>query len=325
MLGPMTAGSGVATWSSAAWRDGAAAWIDARLAVAGLERIGELEQPRVRPWATVLRVPTSGGLAWMKAAGPATAFEAGLYALLADVAPERVLTPIAVDAERGWLLLPDGGATLGDRMAGEAQVLALADALVLYGRLQRDLMPHADALLALGVADMRPAAMPDRFAQALAAVGDGGAGLAAMTGEVREWCARLERSAIPASLDHNDLHPFNVLAEGLRFYDWGDSVVAHPFAAALVPLGVIRGGLDEHGFTAARDAYLAVFSDLAPHAELVETLELACRVAKIARALIWDRALLTAREQGEETPAEWATAPLETLASIRDESYLLGG
>jgi hypothetical protein len=325
MLAPMTAGSGVATWSSAAWLECATAWIDARLAAAGLERIGELEQPRTRPWAAVLRVPTSGGLAWMKAAGPATAFEAALYALLAEVTPGRVLTPIALDAERGWLLLPDGGDTLGGRMSGEAQVLALADALALYGRLQRDLMPHADALLSLGVADMRPAVMPDRFSEALRAVGDGAEDLAAMAPEVREWCSRLEASPIPASLDHNDLHPFNVLAEGLRFYDWGDSVVAHPFAVALVPLGIIRRGLDEPGFIAARDAYLAVFSDLAPHAELVETLELACRVAKIARALIWDRALLTAREQGEETPEEWASAPLETLTSIRDESYLLEG
>ena len=42
----------------------------------------------------------------------------------------------------------------------------------------------------------------------------------------------------------------------------------------------------------ARDAYLGEFRDLGPHAELVATLELACRVAKVARALTWERALL---------------------------------
>jgi hypothetical protein len=34
-----------------------------------------------------------------------------------------------------------------------------------------------------------------------------------------------------------------------------------------------------------------VFGDLASRAELVEELELACRVAKAGRALSWDRAL----------------------------------
>ena len=60
-----------------------------------------------------------------------------------------------------------------------------------------------------------------------------------------------------------------------------------------------RAGFDDPRFLRARDAYLEVFADLAPRAELVETLELACHVAKIARALTWDRALRAARDQGE--------------------------
>jgi len=70
-------GDGVAAWSSAAWRTAAVAWLDARLADAGLGRAGAVEQPRVRPWATVLRVPTTAATVWMKAASPATAFEVG--------------------------------------------------------------------------------------------------------------------------------------------------------------------------------------------------------------------------------------------------------
>ena len=49
--------SGVTVWSSPAWRAEAVAWVDERLAAACLQRTGEVEQPRVRPWATVLRVP----------------------------------------------------------------------------------------------------------------------------------------------------------------------------------------------------------------------------------------------------------------------------
>jgi hypothetical protein len=335
--------TGVAVWSSAAWREDAVAWLDEQLAVAGIERTGEIEQPHVRPWATVLRAPTREGPVWLKAAGPGTAFEVRLYELLARVTPARVLTPIATDSARGWIVLPDGGPSIGERLRGEEASRALADALVAYGELQRELMPHVEELLALGVADMRPAKMPERFEEALevtrAEIEHGGSPedramhdrVTAMRAQVADWCRALAASAVPASLDHNDLHAWNVLghgAGGVRFYDWGDSVVAHPFAAMLVPLGMLQQDLTgEAGtdvFTRARDAYLEVFSDLAHGEDLASTLELACRVAKVARVLTWERALRTAREQGEEVPVDWATAPSETLASLLDESYLGG-
>jgi hypothetical protein len=319
---------GVTAWASPAWRGAAVDWLDERLAAAGVERTGEVEQPHLRPWATVLKVPTTTGTVWFKAAAPDTAFEAALYEVLARVVPEHVLTPLGVDADRGWLLLPDGGPPIGERLEGRERFEALVEAIVEYGRLQRALAPHVGELLAIGVADMRPAAMPERFEQALAAAGAlAGPGkldhVAAMRDTVARWCERLAGSPVPPSLDHNDLHPWNVLG-GARFYDWGDSVVAHPFAAMLVPLGFVQRDGEAH-LARAREGYLAVFADLAPHDELVETLELACRVAKIARALIWERALRSARAQGEEIEARFAMAPAETLASILDESYLGGG
>ena len=182
----------------------------------GLARTGAVEQPRVRPWATVLRIPTSAGAVWLKATGPEVAFEVRLYELLVRVAPERVLTPLATDAARGWLLLPDGGPSLADRG------IDIAAALPVYARLQLDLAPHVEELLALGVADMRPAAMPARFDEALAAIG-GDDRLAALRPAVAEWCERLAASPVPASIDHNDLHG-----------------VQHPGRRALLRLGRCR-------------------------------------------------------------------------------------
>ena len=275
----------------------------------------------------------------VKAAGPGTAFEVALYELLARTVSDHVLRPIAADPRRGWIVLPDGGPVLATRAAGDDLVDGLVAAIVRYGRLQRELEPHVDELLALGVSDMRPAAMPARFAEALeaAAIGADAAGratlreVAALEQSVVARCERLAASPGQPSLDHNDLHPWNILddgAGGVRYYDWGDSVVAHPFAAMLVPLGFVQrgldAGLDDPRFLRARDAYLDVFGDLAPRAELAETLALACHVAKIARALTWHRALQAAREQGEEVDRDWATAPLETLATLLDESYLGG-
>ena len=307
----------VRLWSSEAWREQAVGWIDRRLADAGLQRTGEVEQPRVRPWATVLRAPTTDGDVWMKAGGPATAFEAGLYELLAREAPGDVLAPLAVDAPRGWMLLPDGGPPAGED--------ALPAALGQYGRLQRALAPHADALPALGVPDMRPEVMPERFEEALdaarasAPAGGGDTRALADVEVLRHQGARgserLAASPVPASLDHNDLHRQNVLGTGpYRFYDWGDAVVAHAFAALLVPSQV----LSPAAFARARAAYLEAFADLAPPERLVEDLELACRVARVARSLTWERALRSARDQDEPIDALFAHAPYEELTALLD-------
>jgi len=285
------------------------AWIDAHVV-----RTGPVEVTRERPWATVRRAPAAEGTVWMKACRSGTAFEAPLYELLARVAPESVLVPIAVDTERAWLLLPDGGPSLAERGAGSDEEIA---ALAAYGRLQRVLEPHVGELLARGVPDMRPEVMVERLHEALAAAG-GNPEVEAMAPVVAEWCEQLAASPLRASLDHNDLHPWNIL-DGPRFYDWGDAVVAHPFAAMLVPLGFIGHRHGHEQLARARDAYLGVFADRGAHDELVATLELACRVAKIARALTWDRAIQAAREQGEPIDPDWATAPAETLARVLDD------
>jgi hypothetical protein len=295
----------------------AESWMDGRLAAAGIARTGPVAEHRVRAWGTVLTAPTDRGPVWFKAPGPRTVFEVGLYAVLASVVPDRVLTPIATDTERGWLLLPDGGPTL------DGDLTVLAEVLPRYAALQRDLAPQVDSLLAAGVEDMRPAVMPARFDEAVevarsraehpddhAAIDE----VVALRPEFLTWCERLAASPVPPSLDHNDLHPANVFAHGTRFFDWGDAVVAHPFASLLVALGVLRD-LDDAALHRLRDAYLEPFTDLAPRAELVAEVELACRVAKPARALVWERALAAG-------DGAFRRAPLDTLLAVRESDWL---
>jgi hypothetical protein len=317
----MIEGVGIEAWSSAQWLAGAVSWLDARLADAGMARTGEVDQPRIRPWSAVLAAPTTAGVVWLKATGPANAFEAGFYDLLHDVAPHRVLDPIATDADRGWLLLPDGGRVIDMDLPDDELVAVLTDALVRYGVLQRGLAQHVDRMLAVGVTDMRPAIMPTRFHEALAVVGDLPT-VAARADDFERWCARLGASVVASSLDHNDLHPGNILLDDptkpdtVRYYDWGDAVIAHPFAAMFVPLKILsdRLGAQSPGVLAVRDAYVEVFTDLAPRAELVAELDLACRVAKVARTLVWSRAI-------SHAPGDWADAPRETMLSLLAESY----
>lgn len=322
---------GVAVWSSKGWIRRAISWVDERLADAGLERTGEPEERSMRPWAAVFRVPASAGPVWLKATGPQARFEVGLYELLQDVAPDRVLTPLGVSMERAWILLPDGGASFGERLEGPALIAALGDALPAYARLQRDLIPHAADLLELGVSDMRPEIMPSRFDEAVDVVRSYVERRAdpaeraqldkvvAMRETVVRWCERLARSAVRPSLDHNDLHAWNILGDGrdVRFYDWGDGVLAHPFSSMLA-LGWVR--MTDSDRTRLRDEYLGAFGDLASHDALVEDLELACRVGKIARALTWHRSV--SAFSPDEVEERWLSAPSESLFSLLEDSWL---
>ncbi len=319
--------------------EAAAAWIDERLARAGSSRTGPLESVRVRPWGEVAKAETDRGTVWLKAPGRTTAFEVELYELLARRVPDRILDPVATDPNRGWVLLPEGGKPLGETTEGEELAAGMRAAVARYAGVQLALRDDVDELIAIGIQDMRPQAMPARFDQALAAgeryVDELGndhdrAALNRVRAERERFdglCEELAARPGGASLDHNDLHPWNVLGnalapDSLRFYDWGDSVVAHPFAAMLVPLGFAARRSPEE-LAHARDAYLGEFRDLGPHAELVETLELACRVAKVARALTWERALLAGGDT-ERSNDDFARAPLATLESFLDESYLGG-
>jgi hypothetical protein len=256
---------------------------------------------------------------WLKATAPSARAEVGLYRVLAARAPEAVLVPLARDDDRGRLLLPDGGPTLRDGPP-EHLAAAVADAMTVYARLQRAVAPARAEILAAGVPDASPAALPARLEEALAVTGldDDVPRRRAL---VARWAAELADSpgADLITVDHQDLHPGNILTAGPRFYDWGDAVLAHPFACLLVALGGLARTLgvepDDPAVTTARDAYLDGFADLAAPADLVRTAETACRAAVVARALTWHRAV------GAAGPGHrFAGAPRDTLATLGNRS-----
>src|SRR6266700_8202306 len=71
-------------WTQLEWLAEASAWIRARVEVTG-----EIEQPHVRWWSTVLRVPTGAGDLYFKANAPPHAFEAALLLILGRLQPGR--------------------------------------------------------------------------------------------------------------------------------------------------------------------------------------------------------------------------------------------
>ena len=147
-------------WRDPRWRAEAVAWAAERLNEHGYVVVGEPEQTHLRPWSTVLRVTTDDGVFWFKANAIGTAHEAPLIDALDRWAPGHVVEPLATDPRRGWLLLPDGGATLRAAQGGETRLESWVAILADHAELQRRLAPHAGDLVSLGVPDLRPERLP---------------------------------------------------------------------------------------------------------------------------------------------------------------------
>jgi hypothetical protein len=320
--------------SAATTDDAARSWLHRALAECGLDASGAVERVHVTAWSTVSRVPTRQGAVWFKENGPGSAYEAALIRALGDWVPGHVIGPLAVDTERGWSLLPDGGATLRSIHAespdgtGTDRLRQWEAMLGRYAELQRTLAERVPDLLALGVPDMRPELMPDRLDVLLddpvvwaGLAPDRYEAVRRMQPEYARWCAELAADGIPLSLQHDDLHDANVFVSdgGYRFFDWGDASVAHPFGSLLIVLRAAARRFDlkpaDTALVRLRDAYLEPWSEGPDRAGLVRTADTAVRVAKVGRALAWQRALLgagpTGREQHGEAVPRWVEQLVE--------------
>lgn len=267
-------------WTDPAWLAEAGAWITAL----GIELTGEIEQPHVRPWSTVLRLPTADGIVWFKANHPSLAHEAAVVATVSRRRPDLVPELIAADLESGWMLMADGGERLRELVERERDLGRWFDILPLYAELQIDLTADAEGLVAAGAPDRRLLVIGDRFEE----LGEA----PEQVPRVREWCERLAAFSIPETIQHDDFHDGQIFVRRGRylFLDWGDACVSHPFCTLAVTLeGGLRWGLDEVEDSVDigpfRDAYLEPFERFAPRAELAEAVAIAMRLGWISRAL----------------------------------------
>jgi hypothetical protein len=143
-------------WLRPSWLAEATSWIAAELERLGLEPAGEIEQLHVRWWSTVTRVPTTEGKGLLQGErAPPHRFEAALIAMLALLRPGQVAELLAVDPDRGWLLMRHGGTRLRELVQSAADLARWEELLPRYAELQLALAPHADELLAVGVPDVR--------------------------------------------------------------------------------------------------------------------------------------------------------------------------
>lgn len=262
---------GATGWSEPRFLADAGAWIEARLEDIGARATGPAQQIHDRPWSTVLAVPTDGGSVFFKAGAPAFRHEPAITVFLARRRPDVVPGPLAVDLERGWMLMADGGERLREVVARERALARWLDVLPLYAGLQVAVAGEADELVALGAPDLRLAVLPDRYEALLETLEGPPEDLARLRDavpRVRAMSEELAAYGIPETIEHDDLHDAAVYVrdDRHRILDWGDACVSHPFLSLSVTLeGVIAWGVDdvEGSVDTApfRDAYLAVFAE----------------------------------------------------------------
>ena len=269
------------------------AWIDDRLAVLGRTRTGEVEQPHVRDWSTVMRVPTDAGTVWFKANDDTMVHEAAVLELVAARSSGRVPAPLVRDPATGWMLLADGGSRLRELVEQERSLVRWYDVLEAYARVQIACEDDVDELLALGLPDCRLATLPGAYADLVAGLPDADRRLPDASA-IEELCARLSAYGIRETVQHDDLHDGQVfLGSGVhQVLDWGDACISHPFFTLAVTIeGVIAWGVDDVQDSEDLRPHLAAY--LGPYAahygttvaHLREAAAIAMRLGWVCRAV----------------------------------------
>lgn len=304
-------------WTQPHWIAGAQQWIEQSVRAAGLRLTGPVEQPHVRPWSTVMVIPTDGGLFYFKANMPLLAFEARLTQALAARSPDCTPEILAANLDEGWMITRHAGTPLRALLHTPEDLHLLDPILPRLAEVQMAWLNRQEDLLALGVLDHQIERLPADF-ERLAAdrtalmVGKPEGLTEAQYENVKTQvpvyaglCAQLSASSIPQSIHYDDMHSSNVFlrvegaAARLTFSDWGDSCVGHPFSSLLIFLRAICDlmKLPEEAtqtpeglppmLARLRDVYLEPWQVYDNHANLVKTFNLAWWVGMVSRALSW--------------------------------------
>jgi hypothetical protein len=271
-----------------------------------------LEVQKIRCWSSVWRVITDDGTYFAKQNCPGQRFEASLMPVLARLS-HRIVPVTAVDEERGFLLTPDQGPVLGVTVGDDVEAwcaVAREGAL-----LQREVACQVDALAAAGVPRLGAAEaatyVATRLEQYAALPADDRrylsseevAALRTALPAVEGWAERTLSLGLPVTLNHSDLHYNNVFAveDGMRFFDFGDSVLSEPLSVLLITLRSLRSRLacadDDPRLTRVAEAGLEVWSDLVPLGELRAGLDASLQLGKLARSEAYARCLANATDE----------------------------
>jgi hypothetical protein len=294
-------------WQDPDWRKQVTAWISEHMASHSIRLTGEIEQPHMYAWSTVLHVPTDQGKLFFKATAPETIQEAALTQALSTWFPDCMPELVAVDSGRGWMLMRDGGEQLRASIRPTKDLTPWQPIIQRYAEVQIGLTEHITELLSLRLPDHRLQVLPGLFRKLVAEeqslMIDQEKGLTtaeweevkARTDRVEQICSDLAAVGIPESINHGDFHDGNILVKDGRitFFDWGDADVTHPFVSLRTFFVSIEISLelDDYAFTPEMDAllnlYLKPWEKFASKDDVLAAYRLSKPVASVVKALAW--------------------------------------
>jgi len=298
-------------WQDPNWLKEATDWIHAETKRNSIRVIGEIEQPHIYPWSTVMNVLTSEGTLYFKATAPETVYEAALTQILADWYPQYMPKFISVDIDRGWMLMRDGGEKLRASIRPTKDISPWKQVIPLLSEVQIGVSKHISELLSLGIPDMRLKHLPKILDKLLSDTDllrlDQPDGLSSedyqraqdLKPHFTEVCAKLAAIGIPETLNHGDFHDGNVLVNNgqITLFDWGDGSLTHPFVTLRTFFVSIEIALemDDYSFTPEMqdllNVYLEPFQRFASQEKLLTAFSLSRPVATVVKTFAWHQTI----------------------------------
>ena len=329
-------------WQDPEWQRQAHDWIRAEADRNSIRIIGEIEQPHIYHWSTVMKVPTDEGTLFFKATAGETIYEIALTEKLAGWFPEDMPELIAVDTARGWMLMRDGGEQLRASIRPTKDIKPWESVIGRYAEVQIGLAGHVEEILALGIPDHRPAALPALYSQLLTdeeslmigqekgLTSDELKQLQNLRSRFEQICGELTAYGIPESINHGDFHDGNVLVKDGRitFFDWGDADVTHPFVSLRTWFVSMEIALELEEWAPPTPEmsellhhYLKRWKEFGSRDELFKAYELSRPVASIVKTLAWHS---TISRMGTDLRAEYAWIVPEVLREFMIYEKMLG-
>ena len=276
-----------APWEEIGWHDAACDWILAQLAEPGFTALSPIAHQRAWGLSCTMQVTTEHGDVYFKATPPFMSHEGRVMQAIAERCPELLPAPLAMDAERGWLLMPDFG---GEMLHECADIARWEEALRLFSKVQAAQVAHIDLWQSLNIPDRRLGFMVEMIDPLIASCermlsgGPGGLSdaevnaLRSLSMPLKLLCARLAQYGVPHTLVHGDLGGNILIREsGYTYFDWTDVCVSHPFfematiSGAYFDESVLADNPDAD--TRLRDAYLEAWTDYMSMDRLIEAFE----------------------------------------------------
>ena len=278
-----------AAWEEIGWHADACEWISAQLAALGLTAISPIIQQRAWGLSCTMMVATDAGDVYFKATPEFMAHEGRAMQAVAERCPELLPASLAVDADSGWVLMPD----YGGKMLHECLDISIwEEALRVFSKAQ--VAQAAQAYIgfwqALNIPDRRIGRMVDMIDPLIAACeqmmrgGENGLSdteidaMRSLSMPLKLLCARLAQYPVPHTVVHGDLGGNILIQEsGFTYFDWTDICVSHPF----FEMATISGAyFDESALKDSpdaearlRNAYLEAWTEYLPMERLIEAFE----------------------------------------------------